>query len=280
MRTNTHTVKSDNIASEAYKAKAEEVIFEIEPSKEGGRFQDHLILLYGMVKIGKTTLATYFPGVYFLVTEPGYKAQLIRKSRIPNWTSFRWFVEWAEDNPRTIRDILVWCIDTTTNLSKFCMSWVCGRDGITHPSDQDWGKGWEAFSDEFSHWILRLAAIGKGILFICHEKEREVVSRRMKITKYSPDLPNTTYRIINNLADIIMQMGYVERSRHESELGEMRCLYTKPVEIRDAGDRTGRLPEVIKFETEREAVRKILSCFESENRDRNRRPERRERTRR
>ena len=157
-----------------------------------------------------------------------------------------------------------WCIDTVTNLSKFCMQWTCGRAGITHPSDQEWGKGWEAFADEFAHWVLRLANLGKGIIFIAHESQMEVVSRRLTITKFAPDMPKTTYRIVNNMVDIIMQMSYVKRSKDAEELGEMRCLYTKPVEIRDAGDRTGRLPDIIKFKTERQAVRKILRCFDED----------------
>ena len=84
----------------------------------------------------------------------------------------------------------------------------------------------------------------------------------MKVTKEIPDLPATTYRIINNISDIILQMSYVKQGGKTEELGELRCLYTRPSEIRDAGDRTGRLPDVIKFRNEKQAVKKILRCFE------------------
>ena len=259
--------KLDQVAASAYDAEPEEIVFEDEASKVGGTFTDHLIVLYGAPKIGKSTLMANFPGVYFLPTEPGYKALKVRKTPIPNWSTFRKFVLWAEKHPKSIKDVEIWCIDTTTNLSKFCMQWVCGREGIAHPSDQEWGKGWEAFANEFEYWTLRLAHLGKGICWIAHSSTIEVVSRSIKVSKNIPDIPKTTYRIINNLADCIIEMGYVVKSKRVSELGEMRCLYTKPSEVRDAGDRTGKLPDRIKFKTEKAAVAKLIKCFKDEEDD-------------
>jgi hypothetical protein len=256
--------RSDILAATAYKTPADEIVFETTPSVQGCTFLDHLILLYGAPKIGKSTLFSKFPGVYFLPTEPGFKALKVRKTEIPNWQTFRKFIEWAEKHPSAIADVKLWCIDTVTNLSKFCMQWVCGREGISHPSDQEWGKGWEAYADEFAFWILRLAHLRKGIGFIAHSNTTEIVSRHVKITKNIPDIPKTCYRLINNLADVIVEMNYVDKGENLEKLGEMRCLFTKPSEIRDAGDRTGRLPEVIEFKTESVAVMKILRCFRDE----------------
>jgi len=249
-----------------------ELSFETEPSIAGGSFQDHLIICYGPPKIGKSTLFSHFPGAYFIATEPGYKALNVMKTDITSqsgadmWAKFRDIVKMAVDHPEKTEHIKLWVIDTVTNLSKACMEWTCARDGVTHPSDQEWGKGWEAYSNEFAEQILSLAspAVGKGIAFIAHQSSMEVISRRMKITKEAPDLPKTTYRIVNNLADIILQMSYVQTGTNADELGEMRCLYTKPTETRDAGDRTGRLPEIIKFRTEKQAALQIMKAFKDE----------------
>jgi hypothetical protein len=246
---------------------SETIHFEAEPSITGGRFQDHLIICYGPPKIGKSTLFSLFPGAYFLATEPGYKALNVRKTDLTGrdgvsmWSKFRSVIESARKSPSQIEDVSMWVIDTVTNLSKACMDWTCNEAGVTHPSDQEWGKGWAAYADEFMEQILSLASLGKGIAFIAHQSTMEVVSRRMKVTKEAPDLPSTTYRIVNNMSDVILQMSYVKKGKVADELGELRCLYTKPSEVRDAGDRTGQLPDVIKFKTEKEAVRKILSCF-------------------
>lgn len=246
------------------------IVFESEPSVAGGRFQDHLIICYGPPKIGKSTLLSLFPGAYFLATEPGYKALNVRKTDLTGkdgvsmWSNFRDVVASARANPRDVESVSMWVIDTVTNLSKACMDWTCDQAGVTHPSDQEWGKGWAAFADEFMQQILSLASLGKGITFIAHQTTMEVVSRRMKVTKEAPDLPMTTYRIVNNMSDVILQMSYVKQGKDADELGELRCLYTKPSEVRDAGDRTGKLPDVIKFRKEVDAVKKILACFEND----------------
>ncbi|KKM18720.1 hypothetical protein LCGC14_1662810, partial [marine sediment metagenome] len=150
----TRSTKSKSLASEAYAQKAEEIIIEEDPTMEGGQFQDHLSLTYGPPKIGKSTLWSLFPGVYFLPTEPGYRWIKVRKTYIPNWVTFVKFIKTVEKKPKLTRGVKIFCIDTVDNLSKFCMQYVCGREKISHPTDQDWGKGWEAFRDEFTHWIL------------------------------------------------------------------------------------------------------------------------------
>jgi len=249
----------------------ESITFESKPSITGGQFQDHLIICYGPPKIGKSTLFSLFPGAYFLATEPGYKSLNVRKTDLTGkdgvsmWNKFRAVVDSARAKPQAIQDVSMWVIDTVTNLSKACMDWTCDQAGVTHPSDQEWGKGWAAYADEFMEQILSLASLGKGIAFIAHQSTMEVVSRRMKVTKEAPDLPQTTYRIVNNMSDVILQMGYVKQGKVAEELGELRCLYTKPSEVRDAGDRTGKLPDVIKFRKESDAARKILSCFSEQD---------------
>jgi hypothetical protein len=143
--------------------------------------------------------------MYLLPTEPRYGSISCRKSPIPNWTSFREFVKYGEKHLEELEDIEMFGIDTADALSKFCMQYVCGRDGVAHPTDQEWGKGWEAYKDEWTYWLYRLASLGKGIMFVCHEKEREITSRGMKVTKLSPAAPTTCYTVIQR------------KERHEGE---------------------------------------------------------------
>ena len=254
---------SKTLASEAYSIQPDEFVFQEEASVEGARFQDNLIVVYGPPKIGKSKLITYFPGIYLLPTEPGYTYLKIRKTPIFNWVTFMQFIKKMEKKPALVKQVECWGIDTADNLSKACMQYICGRDGIAHPSDHEWGKGWEALHDEFAHWILRLSALGPGIVFVCHEKEREIISRGMKLTKMSPDLVKTCYTILNNLADITLHMGFSKKKlRTKKRPVIRRCLHTKPNEMFDAGDRTGRLPEKIIFRTEQEAVEELMSYFE------------------
>ncbi len=260
------STKSKSLAAEAYKQKAASIEFEEEPTREGGTFQDHLSLTYGPPKIGKSTLWSKFEGVYFLPTEPAYKALKIRKTYIPNWNTFKAFVRQMEKKPKACKRVSIWCVDTVDNLSKFCMQYVCGRDDIAHPSDEEWGKGWEAFKDEFTHWILRLCALGPGVSFISHQNTREVVFHGVKMPKETPAMPKTTYTIINNLVDVILKFSWVGKMKsRKATLSTKRCLYTKPTAMYDAGDRTGKLPDKIVFRTEEDAVQIILDSFKSKS---------------
>ncbi len=261
------STKSKSLASEAYKQKANDIVFEEEATMEGGMFQDFLSLTYGPVKIGKTTLWSMFAGVYFLPTEPGYRSIKVRKTYIPNWATFTKFIRTMERKSKTCKTVTIWCVDTVDNLSKFCMQYVCGREDIAHPTDQDWGKGWEAFRDEFTHWILRLCALGPGVSFISHEKQREVVFHGMKVPKETPAMPKTSYTVINDLVDIILKISYVGKIPKERKeaLSSKRCIYTRPTAMYDAGDRTGKLPEKIVFNTEQDAVDIILNSFKKKS---------------
>lgn len=256
---------SSTLAAEAFSAVAADIEVEAERSVDKPSFQNSIGCLYGPVKIGKTTLMSLFDGVYFLPTEPGYRWIPCRKTYVPNWATFIAFIRKVERKPKLIEGIKSFCIDTADNLSKFCMQYACGRHDISHPKQLDWGEGWEAFRDEFMYWILRLSNLGPGLWFVSHEQEREVISRSMKITKISPALPKTTYTIINNLSDIILYMGWQIKKRKKASGRTRRvvtrCLFTKPSESRDSGDRTGVLPDEIPFKTEKEAVAIIRRCF-------------------
>ncbi len=263
--TKTRT-SSNNLAAEAYAQTAAKIIIEKEPSIEGGSFLSFITILYGVPKIGKSTLAFCLKGAYFLPTEPGYKFVKIRKTKISNWATFKQFIKYMEDNQSALDDIECFVVDTTDNLSKFCMQYACGREKIAHPSDEEWGKGWEAYRDEFTHWILRLCDLGPGVMFISHEQEREIKSRGLMINKATPALPKTCYTVINNLADIILRMGFYTAKKRKGvkRTKNQRCLFTKPTENMDAGDRTGLLPAVIPFKTEKEVVATLMEYFEEE----------------
>lgn len=256
--------ESISLASEAFKQKANDIIFEDESSREGGLFQDYLSLTYGPPKIGKSKLWSLFPGVYFLPTEPGYRSLDVRKTYIPNWVTFTKFIRVMEKKRKKCKTVKIFCVDTVDNLSKFCMQYVCGREKIAHPTDKEWGKGWEAFKDEFTHWILRLCALGPGVSFISHQNVREVIFHGLKMPKEVPAMPKTSYTVINNLVDVILKFSYAGKMKggnKKKALSTQRCIYTRPTAIYDAGDRTGKLPAKMKFNHEQDVVDEILSCF-------------------
>jgi hypothetical protein len=260
--------ESETLNARAYKATAEDMIIEEEPTIEASDFLDHLILLYGPPKIGKTTFSTEIEGQYMIATEPGFKSLKCRKTHITSWVGFRTFIETIEKKKKLLKKLSLFSVDTVDNLAKFCMQYTCGRLEIGHPSDLQWGKGWEAYRDEFTYWILRLCAIGKGVMFISHESEKEIVHEGIHTNKCVPALPKTCYTVINNLVDFIIRMGYdldrKPRSKSKKKDSKtLRCLLLRSHSLYDAGNRTKvGVPDKIFFKTEKEAYKKLQGFFE------------------
>jgi len=170
-----------------------------------------------------------------------------------------------EKKPKFCKKIKLWCIDTVDNLAKGCMQYACGRADISHPSDKEWGAGWEAFADEFMHWICRLGVLGPGLAVISHETSYEVTIRGRKYNKHIPAMPKTAYKILNGMADMILRMAHEHTKKRKSgrtTITTTRVLLTQAGIDYDAGDRTELLPETIPFKTEKQLVKTLLECFE------------------
>jgi len=260
---------SESLSSEAYKVKvSDNILIEAVASVESTNVGDALILLYGQNKIGKTTLCSLIPDSYFIPTEPGYKWLKVRKTYCASWKMFKAIIKEFETNPKKLKNIQTFIVDTADNLAKFCQLYVCGREQIVHPSDLEWGKGWDAYRSEWQYWILRLVALDKGIVFVCHESEKEVISRSIRITKSMPFLQKGTFEVLNDICDQVIRMGFnlkkISKKKKKKDgvlFQESRCLYTKPKENMEAGDRLGILPDMIFFDTEQEAINKLQKYF-------------------
>ncbi len=248
------------IARDAYKEKASPIVFEDEATREGGSFFDYLSIWYGPPKIGKTKLLAQVRGAYFLCTEPGYRHVKIRKSRIKNWKDFISFIKYMGKHSKKLSTVKVFVIDPVDKLAKYCMQYTCGRDKVAHPADQEWGKGWEAFRDEFTYWFLRLGALGPGIAVISHIKIREVEAEGIMRDKGCPAMPKTCYTICNDLSDITVRIGYAKKKRGKKR---KRCLYTEGTIDMEAGNRLGELiPPCITYTDEAEVMKRFLAYCE------------------
>jgi len=238
------------------------IIFMKTPQQAVTTFQQSICTLYGPTKIGKTTFASHIPGAYLLATEEGYSWLPFRFQNVSNWPTFKTFIDEMEGSPKKVKSVSMWVIDTVDILVKKCMSTICYEWGLTDLSEEGFSRAWTELADELIFNLLRLKDLGPGILLISHERQRETKTRRMVLTKESMDLSNSIFNAVSYISDIILHMRYVNRSKTSAELGHLRCLCTRGSESEDAGDRTGMLDDIIKFKTEKQAVKKILRCFE------------------
>ncbi len=212
------------------------------------RIQDFTMLLYGPPKIGKSTFTSKievegfkFNRPLFLATEPGLKHLNVYKKKVSNWPIFRRVVQDLEKHKKWYG---VRVVDTTDVLFKQCVRYVCDKRNLEHPSDEEWGKGYDIILTEFAKWILRLIYLPGGTVFISHSQDKEMRSRMMKINKTMPTLTGSCRKVIIPLVDIIGYCGFdiIEKG---DETIEKRVMLFEPSETLEAGDRTGRLPDKI-----------------------------------
>jgi len=208
-----------------------------EKRKPIGDLSQEIILAYGSPKIGKSTFCSHFPDALFLSTEPGLNHLEVFECPVGNWQAFVEAVRDIEASPTKFKTIIV---DTIDNLYLFCRDYMNKVNGVKHESDMDWGRGWSDIDGEFRRQITRLTQIRTvGVCFVSHSEEKEIKKRGAKESEFkiAHTLPNRARKVINPLADMILYMSLDEK-------GE-RVIHTKETVEYEAGDRTGRLPDIL-----------------------------------
>jgi len=198
------------------------------------------LLLFGPPKVGKTTMVSEFPGVIYLATEKGYKSLKVHKIDIKSWGDFCDAVNTLTKTSHQFKTVVIDTIDILWNL---CVEKVCTELEIEHPSDEDWGKGYDIISKTFEKEINKLFLSDMGVILISHTKTVELVNRVGKITKIVATLSNTARRIILPKVESIGYMGLKMLKNKNGDFIERRILSFAPSETLEAGDRTGKFPE-------------------------------------
>lgn len=172
------------------------------PSKE---LFDYSILIYGKKKIGKTSMMSQPEGVLGLMCEPGAKAQEMYQVSCRNWSELRHYTRLFIKDAR----YRIGLVDTADYAYAYCMAHVCSQLCINHPSEEDYGKGWNAVRTEFNSWVSELLHSGKGVVFISHSKDDEFKTRKSETYhKVGSSMPGQAKDILEGLIDIWANYDY------------------------------------------------------------------------
>jgi len=206
-----------------------------------------------MPKIGKTTFAAGFPDAVFLATEPGHNALSIFKVDLPDWEAFLEACRELAEGKHGFRNII---IDTVDNLWLLCRNHICTKNKIEHEADLAYGKGYALILGEFARVLTKLSMLPYGLVLISHAAVQEIQTRTGTLHKIVPSLPEKPRKLILGMADMILFFDQDIVRADDGKQTIRRVIRTQPSPNYEAGDRTGRLPDVIDLE-----YRKFVEAF-------------------
>lgn len=210
-------------------------------SKPVSRFEDEITLIYGAPKVGKSTFCSQFEAPLFLDSESGLRNLETYNIPIGCWEdvmdAYKALHE-AKKNGTLIFKTLVF--DTINNFYLYCMDFICRKNGIKHPSDLDYGKGWSMVRTQFTTAMNAFKSLGLGIVYVSHASEKQIKTRAGEYTRYDCAISGQAYELIVGSCDFVL-FALIESTPD----GERRILKTKPCEYWNAGDKTGKLPDEI-----------------------------------
>jgi len=178
----------------------------------------------------------------FLATEPGLNALEVFQVGITCWEDLLQACVEIAEGKHEFKTIV---IDTVDNAYRMCSDYVCKKFKVEHESDLGFGKGYALINNEFQRVLTKLAFLPYGLIMISHSQEREIETRTGKHTRIVPTIPDKARKMVTGLVDLILFCDLDMKTGEDGKPVWSRVMRTKPSPNYDAGDRTGRLPEML-----------------------------------
>lgn len=200
------------------------------------KIEDYLILVYGQPKIGKSTFCASMPDPIFIATEAGLNSLEVYQLPVTNWAEFLEACGEVKSSDRFSTVV----VDTIDNAYQYCLEHVCKREGFPYPREENFGKDWFLITQEFKRVIGKLSQGPRGVVLVSHSQDVTLKTSTSEITKAVPAITGKAREFLLGLADVILYAEIITNKK-----GSSRVLHSAPSENWEAGDRTGRLPEVM-----------------------------------
>jgi hypothetical protein len=192
--------------------------------------------------VHNSSFASRFPDAIFLECEPGLNHLEVFKVPIQNWDSFLAACKLIAQGDHPFKTVV---IDTVDNAFKFCSDHVCAKHNIEYEGDMGHGKGWALVKNEWHRVLTRLASLPYGLVLISHAQDKTIETRTGEYTKTQPSLPDRARGVVLGLVDMILYGDAIPRKDAAGNVTIERVIRTKPHPTYEAGDRTGRLPDIL-----------------------------------
>ncbi len=190
---------------------------------------DPLSLCYTLIatpKWGKTTWLTAFPDSVLLAFEQGHAFIKARKIIIDVWDE-RKFEPYTDDvgyhhlsmqmavDALCASDQFKFVIfDTADMAGKMCLDYHLNKNGLTHPGDLEYGKGYDVcLATPFRQMCLRILKTGRGIGFITHTEIKDVKFSSGAKSKRDCTMVKQLTKFIIPQSDLILNGTFGKRNK-------------------------------------------------------------------
>ncbi len=235
-------------------------------SEISDEFEEYTVFVHGEKKIGKTTLAMASAEKTFLLTfDPLQKSYALLQRHCPSWKHLKEYISLLEKaaakGKYPYQRIVV---DGADIMHKRCQKHACKMLGINHPSEEDWGKGWDAVNTEFADLIDRILALPGGKWFISHSTWKEVETRRgKKIEKLVPLMGARAEELLVGKLDAWFAYDYNESDRVLVVRGDERVAAGSRIKGHFLTPGGRSVKEVPMGDSEEEAWENLIAAFEN-----------------
>lgn len=220
------------------------------------------VLIYGVEGIGKSTLASKFPGAVFIDTEGSTKFLDVARTEPPcTWSELMDQVNYFFAHPEEVGTLV---IDTLDWAEKMCIEQFLLERKIKGIEDIPYGKGYVYIAEEMDRLLERLEAIrrkGVNILLTAHAQMRkfEQPDELGAYDRWELKLTKKTAPLVKEAMDMILFCNYktmvvnvdnqgAQKGKNKAQ-GGRRIMYTQHHPCWDAKNRFG-LPEELDMDYE------------------------------
>lgn len=201
----------------ALKGVLPEVELATELSVPAEDIRSYVMWFYGSPGIGKTSLASMFEDVHFLMFETGGKALRIFQKPINTWPEFRAYLKALAKGGHRFKGTVT---DVVEKAHTMCFAYMCKKLVISHPADvQDFGKSWGAIMNEFLEAMSELASLDDmGTILISHAAMTKRTTRTgEEVEDIHPALSGKPLEALEGAVDLLGYM-HIRRGQHVMQI--------------------------------------------------------------
>lgn len=167
--------------------------------------------IYGPPGVGKTEFANQFPSVINLLLDATGTSKLKSYDvQILTWDEMNGYGKALKADTRFETVV----VDRVEDALWLCARHVLKLNDIKHESDFDQGKGWTLVKREFTNWLHNMAALGKGLIFISHDRAERIKNATGKdYNKFVPNVQGSYQSLLAGFFDHILYFSFAEGDR-------------------------------------------------------------------